>query len=130
MEQLTRAEEQVMQVLWKLGKGFAKDVLAELPKTQAYHHHGEYRHPHPGAERFRGPHFFWEEPSIPPLVKKEAYSKRQVNKVVKDYFDGSLHGLVSSFVEKNELDVEELDEIMDLLKAHKKRRSWKRSFFC
>ena len=34
MEQLTRAEEQVMQVLWKLGKGFAKDVLAELPKPK------------------------------------------------------------------------------------------------
>ena len=121
MEQLTRAEEQVVQVLWKLGKGFAKDVLAELPK------------PRPAIttvstvirileqKGFVGHTSFGKSHQYHPLVKKEAYSKRQVNKVVKDYFDGSLHGLVSSFVEKNELDVEELDEIMDLLKAHKKR---------
>jgi predicted transcriptional regulator len=44
-----------------------------------------------------------------------------MDKVVKDWFDGSLHGLVSSFVEKNDLDVQELDDIMKLLKAHKKR---------
>lgn len=121
MEQLTRAEEQVMQVLWKLDKAFAKDVLAQMPK------------PRPAIttvstiirileqKGFVGHSAFGKSHQYHPLVKKEAYSDRQMDKVVKDYFDGSLHGLVSSFVEKNDLDVQELDEIMKLLKAHKKR---------
>ncbi len=121
MEQLTRAEEQVMQVLWKLGNAFAKDVLAQLPK------------PKPAIttvstiirileqKGFVGHTAFGKSHQYHPLVKKEAYSARQMNKVVKDYFDGSLHGLVSSFVEKNELDMQELDDILKLLKTQKKR---------
>jgi len=121
MEQLTRAEEQVMQVLWKLDKAFAKDVLAKMPK------------PRPAIttvstiirileqKGFVGHTAFGKSHQYHPLVKKETYSDRQMHKVVKDYFGGSLHGLVSSFVEKNDLDVQELDEIMKLLKAHKKR---------
>jgi predicted transcriptional regulator len=121
MEQLTRAEEQVMQVLWKLEKAFAKDVLAKMPR------------PRPAIttvstiirileqKGFVGHTAFGKSHQYHPLVQKETYSDRQMDKVVKDWFDGSLHGLVSSFVEKNDLDVQELDDIMKLLKAHKKR---------
>lgn len=121
MERLTKAEEQVMQVLWKLGKGFAKEVRAELPK------------PRPAIttvstvirileqKGFVGHEAYGKSHLYHPVVPKEAYSTRQMDKVVKDYFDGSLHGLVSSFVERNELDMQELNEIMKLLKAHKKR---------
>ena len=121
MEQLTKAEEQVMQVLWKLGKGFAKDVLAKLPR------------PRPAIttvstvirileqKGFVGHTAFGKSHQYHPKVTKEAYSDRQLNKVVDDYFNGSLHGLVSSFVERNELDLDELDDILKLLKAHKKR---------
>ena len=121
MEQLTRAEEQVMQVLWKLGEGFAKDVLAKMPK------------PKPAIttvstiirileqKGFVGHTAFGKSHQYHPLVDMETYSAGQINKVVKDYFDGSLHGLVSSFVEKNKVDVKELDDILKLLKSHKKR---------
>jgi predicted transcriptional regulator len=121
MEQLTRAELQVMQVLWKLGKAFAKDVMARMPK------------PRPAIttvstvlrileqKGFVGHTAYGKSHQYHPLVKKEDYGDSQLKRVVKDWYDGSLQGLVSSFVEKNDLDVRELDGILALLKAHKKR---------
>lgn len=121
MERLTKAEEQVMQVLWKLGAGFVKDVRAALPRprpaittvstvVRILEQKGFVAHDAFGkSHRYR------------PLVAKETYGARQSDKVVRDYFGGSLHGLVSSFVERNELDMAELDEIMRLLKTHKRR---------
>ena len=39
MKELTRAEEQIMQVLWDLGKGFVKDIIDKLPEPRpAYQH--------------------------------------------------------------------------------------------
>ena len=34
MKELTRAEEQIMQVLWDLGKGFVKDIIDKLPEPR------------------------------------------------------------------------------------------------
>lgn len=110
-----------MQLLWKLEKAFAKDVLASMPK------------PRPAIttvstiirileqKGYVGHVAFGKSHQYHPLVQREVYGERQMEKVVKVWFGGSLHGLVSSFVEKNDLDVQELDELLKLLKAHKKR---------
>ncbi len=110
-----------MQVLWKLEKAFAKEVLQHLPK------------PRPAIttvstiirileqKGFVAHTAFGKSHQYHPVVPKASYSRRQMDKVVKDYFDGSLHGLVSSFVEKHDLDVRELDEILKLLQTRKER---------
>ncbi|MCC6838798.1 MAG: BlaI/MecI/CopY family transcriptional regulator [Flavobacteriales bacterium] len=121
MERLTKAEEQVMQALWKLGKGFAKEVRAALPR------------PHPAIttvstvirileqKGFVGHTAFGKSHLYHPVIAREQYRARMMDKVVKDYFDGSLHGLVSAFVERNKVDVRELDNILKLLNARKQR---------
>ena len=38
MKTLTKAEEQVMQVLWKVEKGFLKEILEEIPEPVSYTH--------------------------------------------------------------------------------------------
>lgn len=121
MKRLTRAEEQMMQVLWKLEKAFAKEVLARMPK------------PRPAIttvstvlrileqKGFVGHTAYGKSHQYHPLVKKEDYGDGQVKRVVKDWYGGSLQGLVSSFVEKNDVDVAELDGLLKLLNARKKR---------
>lgn len=124
MERLTKAEEQVMQALWKVGKGFVKDVLEALPKAKrgaaapAYttvstiirilEQKGFVDH-----ESFGRAHRYFAR------VSREQYSARTVQRVVKDYYGGSAQGLLSHFIERNDLSMEELDELLRLIEQRK-----------
>lgn len=115
MKELTKAEKQVMQVLWDIKKGFVKDILEQLPEprpayntvstivrileTKGFVDHKAYGKTH---EYF-------------PLVKKEAYKRFLMNDVVDDFFEGSVAQLVSFFVKDKQVDVKELDELLKLI---------------
>lgn len=122
MERLTKAEEQVMQVLWKLGPSFSKDVLAAMPaprpaittvstiirilEEKGFVAHEAYGRSH----RYHA------------VISKQAYGDRSVKKLLKDYFGGSPTAMVSTFIEREQLDASELDGLLKLIKDHKKKR--------
>jgi BlaI family penicillinase repressor len=122
MKELTKAEDQIMQVLWRLQKAFVKDLIDELPKpkpayntvstiirileTKGFVDHKAYGKTH---EYF-------------PLVSKEKYTKFYLNNMVTGYFEGSLHNLVSFFANENKLDLKEIDQLMSHLKEIKKKK--------
>jgi predicted transcriptional regulator len=58
-----------------------------------------------------------------PLITKDKYTKFYLNNLVKGYFSGSLHNLVSFFASENNLRVEEIDQLMNHLKEVKKKNS-------
>lgn len=112
MKQLTKAEEQIMHVLWELELCTVKEVIAQLPKPKPAYNtvstiiriledKGFVTHKPYG----KGYQYF-------PVVKKETYSNQRINKLVDGYFGGSFKSLVSFFVEKNEVDIQELEHIL------------------
>lgn len=121
MERLTRAEEQVMQVLWKLGPSFVKDIVAAMPKprpaittvstiVRILEEKGFVGH-----EAFGRTHRYHAE------VTKKAYASRSVKRLLKDYFSGSPSKLLSAFMERERIDAAELDDLLRIIKQHKKR---------
>jgi BlaI family penicillinase repressor len=119
MERLTKAEEQVMQVLWNIGPAFVKEVVAAMPKPQpAYttvstivrilEDKGYVAH-----EAFGRSHRYHTR------VSKEAYSAKSIKRLMRDYFSGSPKELVSFFLEREKLDAKELDAILKLIKTKK-----------
>jgi BlaI family transcriptional regulator, penicillinase repressor len=119
MKALTRAEEQVMQVLWKLESGFLKDILEESPEPK----------PHANTiatilkilieKGFVDYEVQGRNNLYKPLVTKEEYGKKSINQLVKGYFEGSAARLVSQFVSDNKLTVEELEALLKQVKAKK-----------
>lgn len=120
MDRLTRAEEEVMQVLWKRGPSFVKEVLEDMPKPKpAYttistiirilEQKGFVVH-----EAFGKAHRYAAR------VPKEKYREGQMKKVVRDYFGGSLSDLVSHFMDRHEVSAQELDEVLRMIKAKRK----------
>jgi predicted transcriptional regulator len=113
---LTKAEEQVMQVLWKLEKGFLKDILEEMPAPK----------PHSNTvatllkilvdKKFVGTETIGRMHLYSPLISKQAYSKNSLSGLVKSYFGGSFSKAVSFLVEENKLSVEELELLLQQLK--------------
>jgi BlaI family penicillinase repressor len=123
--QLTKAEEQVMRYLWHLEKGYLKNILDEFPDPKpatttiatllkrvidkgfvGYNQHGSNR------EYF-------------PLVKKTEYFSKQVNSMIKDYFNNSASQFASFFTNETNLNLTDLEEIKQLVE--KKIKTKKKS---
>src|SRR3954469_14310952 len=117
---LTKAEEQVMQALWKVENGFLKDIIDALPDPK----------PHSNTiatilkilveKEFVGIENVGRLNRYYPLVNKEAYSKNTIKNLVESYFGGSFSNVVSFMVKKNQLSVDDLELLLKQIKKQKK----------
>lgn len=111
-KQLTKAEEQIMQVLWSLKEASVKDIIRQLedPKP-AYNTVStiirilETKNFVSHKPEGRGYLYF-------PLVQKSDYSNQSLHKLMNGYFEGSFKSMVSFFMKENEMDMTELEEIL------------------
>ena|SRR5664279_3018537 len=122
MRDLTRAEEEVMQVLWKIKKGFVKEILEhfEEPKPayntvstivrilqdKGFVSHIAYGRTH---EYF-------------PVISKSEYSKTHLSNFVKDYFSDSFEKMVSFFAKEKGISLKEMEEIMKIMDGEVKKQ--------
>ena len=125
MKELTKAEEQVMHILWKLEQAFVKEIVAEMPEPKpAYNtvstivrileNKGFVEH-----EAFGKTHRYY------PLISKERYTQFFLKRVVNDYFENSFQEMVSFFSQDKSISVTDLEEIMDMIQKQirEKRQS-------
>jgi BlaI family penicillinase repressor len=119
LKELTRAEDQVMQILWKLEKGFVKDIIEEMPdpkpayntvstivrilETKGFVDHKAYGKTH---EYF-------------PLITRDRYTKFYLNNLIKGYFNGSFENLVSFFAKENKMNTKDLEKLLKEIKNDK-----------
>jgi BlaI family transcriptional regulator, penicillinase repressor len=118
-KQLTKAEEQLMQVLWDLEEASVKEIIKQLPMPKpAYNTVStiirilENKNFVAHNAKGRG-HIYY------PLIKKTDYSNQTLNKLVDSYFGGSFKNMVSFFVKKNDVDINELEDILEKINDKK-----------
>ena len=112
---LTNAEEQVMRFVWKLERGYMKNVRDEFDEPKpatttiatlikrlidkgfvGYNQHGSNR------EYF-------------PIVKKSEYFSKQVNSMIKNFFNNSTAQFASFFTNETDLSVKELEDLKKVI---------------
>ncbi len=116
MKILTKAEEQIMQVIWKLNKAFLKEIMDELPEPKPHNNTVATIIKILTEKDFVGIKLFGRMHQYYPLVSKDAYSKTTMKSFVKGYFEGSFSNAVSFMVKENNLSVEELELLLKELK--------------
>lgn len=112
IKQLTKAEEDIMQILWNLGEANVASIIEKLTEPKpAYNTVStivrileskdfvDYR------KEGRGHVYF-------PKVKKSEYSNQSLNKLMDGYFQGSFKSMVSFFMKKNDVSIQEMEAIM------------------
>lgn len=117
---LTKAEEQIMQVLWNLQQAFVKDIIEELPKPKPHYNTVSTIIKILEDKGFVTHESFGKSNRYYPVVAKDDYSKGSMKQFVGKYFDGSFADMVSFFVKEKDINIEELESI---LKAIKKNQS-------
>lgn len=116
MKQLTKAEEEVMIVLWELQKCNVASIIEKLPEPKPAYNtvstivrilesKGFVDHEQEG----KGYLYF-------PLVLKSDYSNQSINKLVDGYFQGSFKSMVSFFMKKNDMNLSELESVLNEIK--------------
>jgi len=116
MKELTKAEEEVMQKLWKLKKAFVKDLLAEFNEPKPAYNTISTIIRILEKKGFVGFKAFGKSHQYFPIVSKEEYKTKISKSLLTNYFDGSVENLVSFFAKKEVLDSRELDQILKSIK--------------
>ncbi len=120
MIRLTKAEEQVMLVLWNKEKAFVKEVLAELPEPKPAYNTVSTVVRVLEQKGFVDHKSFGRTHQYFPIISQKEYADAEINKMMENHFAGSPQKMLSAFIEKQELDLEDLDELLKLIKNKKK----------
>jgi len=116
MKSLTKAEEQVMQVLWKLEKAFLREIVEAMPNPKPHQNTVATLLKILVEKEFVGITVISRHHQYHPVVSKDEYSKRSMKQLVKGYFEGSFSNVVSFMVKENNLTVEELENLLQQIK--------------
>jgi predicted transcriptional regulator len=119
---LTKAEEEIMQILWRLEKAFIKQIVDEMPEPKPHYNtvstivkiladKGIV-----GSEPLGNAHRYY------PLVQKDDYSRNTMKQFVSKYFEGSYSAMFSFFAKDNDISVKELEDIVKQLKNEETKK--------
>lgn len=118
---LTKAEEQVMLILWEMGEGIVREIR------------DQFKNPKParntvstvirvlekkgfiGHKAYSNIHLYY------PLIKKNEYSKSMLFTLVENYFDNSFPAMVSFYVRERDISIRELEELLSVSKKAMKK---------
>jgi BlaI family transcriptional regulator, penicillinase repressor len=112
MKELTKAEEQIMMILWKIGKGFVKDILSHFDEPKPAYNtvstivrilqdKGFVTH-----KAYGRTHQYY------PVISKTEYSKMHLGTFINSYFSNSFEQMVSFFAHEKQISVKEMEEIL------------------
>jgi len=116
MKILTKGEEQIMQVIWKLDKAFLREIIDELPAPKPHNNTVATIIKILVEKEFVGVNVFGRMHQYHPLISKDAYSKATMKNFVKGYFEGSFSNAVSFMVKENNLSLDDLELLLKQLK--------------
>src|SRR5690606_1902605 len=120
---LTRAEEQIMQVLWKLEKAFVKEVIEELPEPKPAYNTVSTIIRILETKGFVSYDAFGKSHRYYPLISREDYKNFAAEKLLDGYFGSSLGNMFSFFAKKEKINLKEADEILKLIQNLKNKES-------
>jgi len=122
IKELTKAEEQVMQILWQLKEAIVKDIIDKMNEPKpAYNTVSTVVRVLEGKgfvdhKAYGNSHVYF------PLISEDTYKKFTLNKLMTSYFDNSYKSLVSFIADEKKLGIKELDELAELINKLKTKK--------
>ncbi len=112
MKELTKAEEQIMQILWQIKKGFVKDVLNKIPDPKPAYNTVSTIIRILEKKGFVDHKSYGKTHEYHPVVERDAYRSFFLKNLLSNYFGGKFEHMVSFFARDNDLDVKDMEEIL------------------
>ena len=126
MKILTKAEEQIMQYLWKIKKGFLKDIVEQFPEPKPAYTTISTVIRVLVKKEFIGHKTYNKANEYYPLIYKDEYSKVNFKRLMTGYFNNSPEKFASFFANENNLTLSELEEIKKIVEEQIKKQGAKK----
>lgn len=120
VERLTKAEEEIMHIIWRLDRCLVRDIMNELTKEDIPHSTVSSVVRILEKKGFVSHKAYGKTHEYFPLISKEEYASQSVKNVLERFFSGSPKQLVSFLVEKKNMDLKELNTLLKSLNKNKK----------
>ena len=121
MNTLTKAEEQVMQILWDMGEGFVKDLLQRFPEPKPAYNTVSTIIRILEKKGFVDHRSFGKSHQYFPLMSREQYRNERFSSLMNNYFNNSMKQVLSHFGNSGSLNLKEADEIIQLMEEIKQK---------
>lgn len=118
MQKLTRKEEEIMQVMWKLGKAFVKEIQDDLPEPKPHYNTVSTMIKILEEKEFLERKKIGNMFQYFPKVEKTTYQSDAADDLVEKYFDGSSVNIIAHFAKKENMTEEEIKEIINLIQSN------------
>lgn len=113
---LTKAEEEIMQVLWEQEQAFIKDIVEVLPEPKPHYNTVSTIVKILEEKGFVDHESFGKSNRYFPIVQKADYSKNSMKQFVSKYFEGSFSNMLSFFAKEKDISITELEDILNEMK--------------
>jgi len=120
VEKLTNKEEEVMQILWKIKKGFVNDVLEQIPEPKPHYNTLSTIVRLLEEKGFVAHKSYGKSHQYYPIISLETYRGVYIKESIKKYFGNSVSNLVNYFAKEEHLSEEELQELIKIIENNKK----------
>jgi predicted transcriptional regulator len=126
IRELTKAEEEIMQILWRIKKGFIKDLLEK------------YEEPKPAystvstivriliEKGFIDYKVYGRTHLYFPVISRDDYRKSRLNSLVRNYFSNSYQKMLSFFAREDSLTIKDMEEIMEMMRREEDNNNQER----
>ncbi len=121
IKELTKAEEQIMQIIWQIDKGFVKEVMDFLPEPKPAYNTVSTIIRILETKGFVGHDAFGKSHQYYALISKEDYKRYATEKLLGNYFENSVESMFSFFVREEKLDLSDVDEILKMINKLKNK---------
>ncbi len=122
MKELTRAEEQIMQILWNIKKGFVKDILVHFPEPRPAYNTVSTIIRILQEKGFVSHKAYGRTHEYYPVVTKEEYTKDRMSSLVSNYFSNSFEKMVSFFAREKKISLKEAEDIIRIMEKEISRQ--------
>lgn len=119
MQQLTKAEEEIMQIIWDKEKCMVREIIDTIGDDDIPHSTVSSVVRILEKKGFVGHKAYGKTHEYFPLIKKEQYAKNGLKHWLGNYFNGSPKQLVSFLIEEKQINLKELNQVMQQLEAFK-----------
>ncbi|HCE56917.1 MAG TPA: transcriptional regulator [Prolixibacteraceae bacterium] len=116
MKELTKAEEQIMQLLWEQEKAFVKDIVEQMPDPKPAYNTVSTIIRILEKKGFIGHNAYGKTHEYFPLIARKDYTRTYMKSFISNYFSGSFQEMVSFFAKEDKMSVADLDELIDDVK--------------
>lgn len=112
---LTRAEEEIMQILWTIERGVIKDMLQHFPDPKPAYNTVSTIVRILESKGFVDHKAYGKTYEYFPVIQKNAYTKSYFHNFLKNHFNNSFQKMVSFFAQNDTMDIKELEEAIRII---------------